>query len=79
MAREEGVVVEWRAAADFGRIRTADHRIAGMTRAGLAAPPEAFAAGTRVSFVLKRGVWGWTARDVRPVAAIDSATPEAAP
>jgi hypothetical protein len=37
------------------------------SRAGLAAPPEAFVAGTRVSFTLKRGVWGWVAREVQPL------------
>ena len=73
--RREGVVLEWKPRADLGRIQTPDGRVIGMTRAGLAAPPEVFAVGTRVTFVLKRGVWGWSARDVRPVPA---ATPEAA-
>ena len=52
-------------------------RVIGMTRAGLAAPWQAFAVGMRVSFVLKPSVWGWVARDVRPVRPPAAAAPGA--
>ena len=67
-ARREGTVLEWKPRLDLGRILTTDDRIVGMTRAGLDAPLQDFAVGMRVTFVLKRSVWGWVAREVRPVA-----------
>jgi hypothetical protein len=68
-------VLEWRPEADLGRIQIADDRIVGFGRAGLDAPLQAIASGIRVSFRFKYGVWGWVARDVRPVEPAPSPTP----